>query len=129
MPRIQKSCRLVGAAAVSLLIGLAAPASADIEKGLAAYLRGDFATAHREYRRLAEQGDAAAQFGLGLLYHLGEGAARDHAEALRWYTEAAEQGEVRAQHTLGDMYRNGQGAPRDHAAAARWSRRRRLILA
>ncbi len=75
--------RIIGAVAV--LIGLAAPARAGIEQGLAAYLRGDFAAAEREYRQLAENGDAAAQFGLGLLYHFGEGVKQDHAEAVRWY--------------------------------------------
>ena len=39
-------------------------ASADYQKGLAAAHSGDFATALREWRPLAEQGDAVAQFNL-----------------------------------------------------------------
>ncbi len=69
--------------AFGVLIGLASPAWAGIEQGLAAYLRGDFGAAEREYRQLAENGDAAAQFGLGLLYHFGEGVPQDRVEAVR----------------------------------------------
>ena len=86
--------RIVGTVAV--LIGLGTPAWAGIETGLAAYLRGDYETAAREYRALAENNDPAAQFGLGLLYHFGEGVPQDHAEAARWYRRAAMQGEARA---------------------------------
>ncbi len=38
-------------------------------------------------------GDAIAQFDLGLMYDLGEGVAQDYAIALIWYRKAAEQGE------------------------------------
>ena len=36
-------------------------------------------------RQEAEQGDAAAQFILGLMCHEGEGVLKDDAEAVRWY--------------------------------------------
>ncbi len=51
---------------------VAAPAWAG-EAGLAAYSRGDYATALKEYRPLAEQGDAVAQFALGSMYENGRG--------------------------------------------------------
>ena len=41
---------------------------ADYQKGVAAYESGDFATALGEWRPLAEQGDARAQFNLGVMY-------------------------------------------------------------
>lgn len=110
--------RIVGVVAV--LLGLAPPAWAGIETGLAAYLRGDFATAEREYRQLAENDDPAAQFGLGLLYHFGEGVPRDHAEGARWYSQAAMQGEFRAQYYLGDMHRRGHGVTQDYTVAVWW---------
>ncbi len=110
--------RIIGAVAV--LIGLASPAWAGIEIGLAAYLRGDFGAAERAYRQLAEIGDPAAQFGLGLLYHFGEGVPQDHVEAVRWYGLAALQGEARAQYYLGDMYRRGHGVARDYTVATWW---------
>ncbi len=59
---------------------------------MAAYQRGDYATALREWRPLAEQGNTEAQYGLGVMYDKGRGVPRDHAEALQWYRKAAEQG-------------------------------------
>ncbi len=49
----------------------------DFENGWAAYRRGDYATAQREFRLLAKQGDAAAQFNLGLMYDKGQGVPQD----------------------------------------------------
>jgi TPR repeat protein len=53
-----------------------------------------------ETRTKAEQGDAAAQFNLGLMYRNGEGVPKDYAEAANWYRKAAEQGVAAAQYTL-----------------------------
>ena len=47
-------------------------------------------------RERAEQGDAEAQWSLGLAYAKGEGVPQDDAEAARWYRLAAEQGYARA---------------------------------
>ena len=82
-------------------------AGADFDAGLAAYERDDYATALREWRPLAEQGDADAQFGLGLMYHDGDGVPQDGAEAVRWFRLAAGQGDAHAQLFLGQMYRDG----------------------
>ena len=49
-----------------LLIALAAPTRAGWDEGLAAYNRGDYATALREWRPIAEQGDFRAQAILGV---------------------------------------------------------------
>jgi TPR repeat protein len=51
------------------------------------------------YRRAAEQGDATAQFNLGLCYDEGAGVGQDFGQALYWYTKAAEQGLAIAQKT------------------------------
>ena len=51
--------------------------SVDFHKGLTAYTSGDYATALREWEPLAEQGDAAVQFNLGILYRLGKGLPQD----------------------------------------------------
>ena len=40
---------------------------------MAAYERGDYATAMRGFRILVEQGDANAQFNLGSMHDFGEG--------------------------------------------------------
>jgi TPR repeat protein len=54
-------------AVVLSIVCLAAPAWADYQAGMDAYNRGDYATALREWRPLAELGIAPAQFNLGLL--------------------------------------------------------------
>ena len=53
---------------MSLLVGNPA-FSADYQKGLDAYDRGDYATALREWEPLAKQGDAGAHFNLGVMFH------------------------------------------------------------
>jgi len=77
-------------------------------------------TNFEETKRLAEQGNASAQYNLGLMYRNGEGVPENDVEAVRWWLLAAEQGDVSAQHNLGLMYRNGEGVPENDAEAARW---------
>jgi TPR repeat protein len=103
-----------------VLLGLAPPASADFDAGLAAAGAGDYATALREWRPLAEQGHRDAQFNLGLLYENGLGVARDGATAASWYRRAAEQGDREAAAYLGEMYGEGLGVARNDAEALRW---------
>ena len=67
-------------------------ATADFETGLKAYKRGEYAAAHREWLPLADQGDAQAQFNLGLMYANGRGVPQDAAQALTWFRKAAAQG-------------------------------------
>ena len=56
---------------LTILLGSAGmSASADFQKGLTAYKSGDFATALREWKPLAEQGNVNAQFNLGFMYRL-----------------------------------------------------------
>ena len=59
-----------------------------------------------------EQGHAAAQFNLGVMYDRNEGVPKDDAGAARWYRLAAEQGVAPAQYNLGVMYANGEGVPK-----------------
>lgn len=107
---------------LALLVVLPAVAQ-DFQKGLAAAKRGDYATALKEWRPLAEQGHAIAQYNLGLLYDNGRGVPQIHAEAARWYRKAAVQGNASAQNNLGFMYFTGQGVPQNHAEAVRWYRK------
>ncbi len=88
---------LIVALCAGFPLGLTAPAWGDEDEGVAAYKRGDYATALHEFRRLAEQGDAKAQFMLGNMYRKGLGVPQDHARAARWYRKAAEQGVAKAQ--------------------------------
>ena len=74
-------------------------------------------------RRDAEQGDASAQYNLGLTYDNGIGVPQDHAEAAEWTRRAAEQGHAMAQYNLGLTYAKGEGLPQDFAEAVQWYRR------
>ena len=58
--------------------------SADFNKGLTAAQSGDFATALKEWKPLAGQGDADAQYNLGVMYALGEGVIKDYVYAHMW---------------------------------------------
>src|SRR2546430_1391330 len=102
------------------LAWFAAPASADLDVGVAAYNRGDYATALRELKPLAEKGIAPAQFNLGVMYNFGEGVPQDDQEALRWYRLAAEQGNPRAQFIVGSRYATGDGVRKDYVQAYMW---------
>jgi len=86
----------------------------------AAYKRGDYATAYRLLKLLAEQGNAQARYALGSMYYKGEGVPQDYAEAMKWYREAAEQGNAFAQNFLGYMYQEGIGVSQDYVMAYMW---------
>ena len=83
-------------ALVLSIVCLVAPAWADFEAGMDAYNRGDYATALREWRPLAEQGQAEAQHNLGELYAEGQGVPQDYGKARQWVEKAAAQGNVDA---------------------------------
>ena len=102
---------------------MSTPTSADSDKGKAAYERGDYATALKEWRPLAEEGDARAQTSLGFMYFKGHGVSQDYGEAVKWIRRAAEQGDAAAQFRLGFMYYDGQGVPQDYVEAMRWYRK------
>jgi putative methionine-R-sulfoxide reductase with GAF domain len=72
-------------------------------------------------RRLAEQGDAAAQYSLGTRYALGEDVRQDYSVAAHWFSMAAEQGHIVAQATMGAYYDLGRGVPQDPAKAYFWA--------
>lgn len=74
----------------------------------------------QDARVLAEQGDAKAQYKLGMMYENGEGVPQDYVEAIKWYRKAAEQGDAAAQANLGAMYVDGHGVPKDYVEASVW---------
>jgi TPR repeat protein len=68
-------------------------------------------------KALAEQGDAAAQNWIGVMYDYGDGVPENDAEAVKWYQMAAEQGDSYGQSNLGHMYDHGKGIPENNAEA------------
>ena len=73
--------------------------------------------------KAAEQGDADAQFNLGVMYEQGNGVKKDYTQAAKWYRKAAEQGHADAQFNLGSMYANGEGVKQDDTQAVEWFRK------
>ncbi len=68
----------------------------------------------------AKQGDADAQFNLGVAYFDGEGVEQDQREAVSWFRKAAEQGDADAQFRLGVAYAIGKGVIEDYVEAYIW---------
>ena len=106
---------------VGLVFMLATPAWADYQAAGDAYNRGDYDTALKEWRPLAEQGEPVAQNNLGTMYSRGQGVPQDYQEAIRWYRLAAEQRVASAQYNLGLMFFKGQGVPRNYVRAYMWA--------
>jgi TPR repeat protein len=95
----------------------------DFQAGMDAYKRGDYETTLKEWRPLAEQGDAGAQFSLGVMYsHFHHGLSVDYGQAAHWYRLAAEQGHGGAQTNLGTLYQQGEGVPQNDEQAVHWYR-------
>jgi TPR repeat protein len=97
MPQYAKVLRATLTALLILVSGAGAAVAGSWKDGNAAYNRGDYATALRLYRALADQGDSSGQNSLGFMYAMGNGVPQNHAEALKWYRLAADQGEPLAQ--------------------------------
>jgi TPR repeat protein len=111
-------------AAIVLASAFAAPVSAGpFEDAVDAHARGDYAKALRLVRPLANDGDAAAQFNLALMYVTGQGVQQDNTAAALWFRKAADQGYALAQSNLGVLYRDGRGVPQDHTEAVKWFRK------
>jgi hypothetical protein len=106
---------------------------------------------YKRYLEAAEQGDAIAQYKLGLIYFTGEaGVPKDHSQAAKWYRKSAEQGNTvamtllgmfgdaeafrwsriaaeqehpPAQCRLGNCYFYGHGVPKERTEAVKWYRK------
>ncbi len=98
-------------------------AHAGLNEGVAAYGRGEYVQAYREFRTAADAGDIYAQFNLGVMYALGLGVAKDKTVAANWYRKAAEKGLSWAQFNLGQAYEEAYGVDRDEAIAVSWYRK------
>ena len=92
----------------------------DYERAATAHRHGDYQTAVKLWRPLAEKGVVNAQFNLGQMYRYGDGVAQNYAEALKWYRKAAEQGDKESQFNLGSMYLNAEGVEKNEEEAQRW---------
>jgi hypothetical protein len=99
------------------------PAYAGLNEGFVAYSAKNYAQALKEFGPLAQQGNARAQYALGVMYYNGQGMPQDYMQAAEWFRKAAEQGDIISQYSLGVMYDNGQGVPQHYLQAAAWYRK------
>jgi len=88
--------------------------------GVRAYNSGDYETALKQFKPLAEKGYALAQKNMGVLYKQGHGVIQDYKEAYKWFRLAADQGDANAQHNLGNLHSKGLGVHQDNILAYMW---------
>jgi TPR repeat protein len=143
---IAKTCGSLLAVALVLAAGTAKAGLR--EEAQSAFDKGDYATALKIYRQLAERGDADAQTAIAKMYAEGRGVRFDPGEAAKWFRRAsdqynaltayergeyeralqfyrplADQGQLMAQYMVGLMYANSQGVPLDYGEAMKWLRK------
>lgn len=100
---------------------LCAPVLADrYDDAEATFQAGDFKRAVREWKALADAGDARAQYRLGVLHELGQGVTACNAGAFDWYLRSARNGDWNAQRAVARMYSQGLGVRRDSLEAQKW---------
>ncbi|GHT40345.1 hypothetical protein AGMMS49921_01580 [Endomicrobiia bacterium] len=73
-----------------------------------------------QIKKKAKQGDAKAQYELGVMYEHGKGIKQDFKKAFYWYKMSAEQGNPLAKYNLGLMYEHGKGVKQDYKEAFKW---------
>ena len=92
----------------------------DYQEAIDAFDAGDVLSALKEFQALADENDARGQYGLAIMYDLGEGVLQNSEQAAKWYQLSAEQGYAEAQTDLGLAYALGQGVPKDFVVAYAW---------
>jgi hypothetical protein len=73
-----------------------------------------------DLKQNAENGDAQAQYQVGLLYYNGHSVPQDLTQAVNWFTRSAQQNDGEAQFNLGILYQQGDGVPQSYVEAFYW---------
>lgn len=76
----------------------------DFNQAVEDYNKGAYIKALNTFYTLAKEGDAKAQYNVGLIYANGKGTTKDLPKAQKWYEKAASQGSGPAQYNLAQMY-------------------------
>ena len=110
---------------LALLLAMFAitPASAGLKEGQAAYERGDYRTAIKELRPLAQQGQTDSLFILGVMALEGKGVPKDLKRAAKAFARASVQGHAKAQFLFAALHYQGWGVPKSLEKAAFWARK------
>jgi len=100
---------------------MAADTRSELETGLAALKSKDFPEAIRNLLPLAVEGNAEAQFQIGLMYYKGDGLPKDRCVAVSWLEKAARQAHARAAMFMAFYFSLGGPVKRDDELAYRWA--------
>jgi TPR repeat protein len=100
---MEKRMIFAGLVVAAQILGSAGAVAGPFEDGMAKYNRGDYMPAIRLFRPLAEQGNARAQHLIGVMYHRGQGVARNSVRAFAWFSLAAAHGDREAKAKLRDV--------------------------
>lgn len=103
---------------LSVTLALSPSVSADYARGLAAFDRGDIASAYREFSVLADRGHSGAQYSLAMLYLKSD--PPEYAKAGPWLEKSARQGVAEAQYMLGMLSVHGVGMAQDQQQGLQW---------
>jgi uncharacterized protein len=116
--------KLKRAIAASVLVSaFAAPVAAGtFEDAVDAHARGDYAKALRLIRPLANDGDASAQFNLGLMYTTGQ-VVQQYSAAAAFMVSESGRARLRPRPILGTVYLYGRGVTQDDTEAVAWFRK------
>ncbi|MCG6965220.1 MAG: sel1 repeat family protein [Chromatiaceae bacterium] len=87
------------------------------QKDVAATFNPDQLRAEAAIRKAAREGNAEAQFRLGVMFGNGDGVGLDYEQARNWFEQAAAQGHEGALLTLAWMHANGTGVDVDEDRA------------
>lgn len=82
-------------------------------------LEKNITESNKWFLEAAKQGNAIAQFQIGLKYEIGRGVKKSAKEAARWYMKSASKNNVDALYKLGCCYYYGDGVRIDNHAAWR----------
>ena len=92
----------------------------DLVSAQAAYDKGDFDDAFKQFLTMAEEGNALAMSSTGVMFDMGQGTKKDYDKAVEWYKKSAEAGNQFGQFNLGTMYYMGTGVQKDMITACKW---------
>jgi hypothetical protein len=94
--------------------------STEYSQAASAYQSGNFAEAEKLWIDLADQGDADAQYALGIMHLKKEAQQSEDTIAFRYLVEAAKKQHVASMFNLGVAYWEGRGVTRQTEKALNW---------
>ena len=103
-----------------LVINFGAVSASSFDEAMTDYKLGNYDDAYSALLKLGKQGQADAQFRLGIMAYKGQGVVKNYTQSIRWYRLAAENGHAGAQNNLGLIYRDGEGAKQSNVVAYMW---------